>query len=388
MKIIILINSYKNRLLLLFFLFLILFTNAQTTIILESIPQNTPSDDILYIAGNFNGWQPNATPFTKNDENQYIVVIPFSKNKIEYKITRGSWKTVETNAKGGRINNRVIEPKEKIIKIKVENWEDFFISLTKKMGISPTANANVSLLKDSFYIPQLNRYRRIHLYLPSDYNFSGITYPVIYMQDGQNVFDEATANFGEWQIDETLLRLEKERNFKAIVIAIDNGQDKRMAEYNPWMHKKYGGGEGDEYVDFIVQTLKPFIDKKYRTQPEAANTAIIGSSMGGLISMYAITKYPNIFGKAGVFSPSFWISKNAYRQVKQKANPQQQKIYMIVGLEELPIMTKSFKKMNRILKRKGFDNQNLKAIAIEDGKHQEWFWAREFENAVSWLFEL
>jgi predicted alpha/beta superfamily hydrolase len=382
MKIIILKNSYKNRLLLLFFLFLILFTNAQTTIILESIPQNTPSDDILYIAGYFNSWQPNATPFTKNDENQYIVVIPFSKNKIEYKITRGSWEAVETNEKGNGISNRVILPKQKAITIHVENWEDFFIKEKKS-----TATANVKVLNDSFFIPQLNRFRRISIYLPSDYLESKAGYPVIYMQDGQNVFDEATANFGEWQVDETLLRLEKERNFKAIVIAIDNGQDHRMAEYNPWIHKKYGGGEGDEYVDFIVHTLKPFIDKQYRTQPEAANTAIIGSSMGGLISIYAIMKYPNIFGKAGVFSPSFWISKNAYRQVQQKANPQQQKIYMIVGLEEAPIMAKSFKKMHRILKRKGFDNQNLKAIAIEDGKHQEWFWAREFEQAVLWLFE-
>lgn len=383
MKTILFLNRCKNRFFVLFFFLITFFTNAQTTIIIESIPQKTPNDATLYIAGNFNGWQPNATPFIQNAKNQHIVVIPFSKNKIEYKITRGSWQAVETDGKGNGINNRIILPKQKTINIRVENWEDFFIKEKKS-----TATANVKILKDSFFIPQLNRFRRVSIYLPSDYSVSKTRYPVIYMQDGQNVFDEAMANFGEWQVDETLLRLEKERNFKAIVVAIDNGQDKRMDEYNPWIHQKYGGGEGDEYVDFMAQTLKPFIDKQYRTQPEAVNTAIIGSSMGGLISMYAVMKYPNTFGKAGLFSPSFWISKNAYRQVQQKANPQQQKIYMIVGLEEDPIMAKSFQKMNKILKRKGFDNKSLNAIAIKDGKHQEWFWAREFEQAVSWLFGL
>ncbi len=273
------------------------------------------------------------------------------------------------------------------INITIEGWDDFF----KKDGktAASTANANVSILTDSFYIPQLDRYRRVWMYLPSDYHNSDKRYPVLYMHDGQNVFDAATSYSGEWQADEILLQLEKNKGFQVIVVAIDNGQKHRMSEYNPWNHVQYGGGEGGKYIDFIAQTLKPAIDKKFRTKPEREHTGVMGSSMGGLISMYAIMAYPDVFSKAGVFSPSFWISNGkAYSQATKNANPSTMKIYMLMGKKEGRMMVKGQKKMTKKLRRKGFNSKSMQSVTVKDGIHNESFWAKEFEKAIIWLFDI
>lgn len=121
------------------------------------------------------------------------------------------------------------------------------------------------------------------------------------MQDGQNLFDDATSYAGEWGIDEHLDSLFSSGKKEAIIVGIDNGLSKRMTEYNPYSFQQFGKGEGNEYVDFLVKNLKPFIDKKYRTLKNKQNTFIAGSSMGGLISLYAALKYPKIFVGAGIF---------------------------------------------------------------------------------------
>jgi len=102
-----------------------------------------------------------------------------------------------------------------------------------------------------------------------------------------------------------------------IVVAIDNGGEKRMNEYNPYDNEKYGKGEGKQYAAFLAETLKPFIDKNYRTLKDAHHTAIAGSSMGAVISLYATAKYPQVFGIVGVFSPALWIAPGIYNDVSQ-----------------------------------------------------------------------
>ena len=138
------------------------------------------------------------------------------------------------------------------------------------------------------------------------------------MHDGQNVFDKATSYSGEWEVDETLNTLHYAYNLDVIVVAIDNS-DERMQEYTAWTHERYGAPKGKEYVEFIAKTLKPAIDQKYRTKKDAQNTAIMGSSMGGLISHYAAFAHPDVFGKAGVFSPSFWYAKDCYEFTKKSS---------------------------------------------------------------------
>ncbi|HRO72156.1 MAG TPA: alpha/beta hydrolase-fold protein, partial [Saprospiraceae bacterium] len=159
------------------------------------------------------------------------------------------------------------------IDLTISGWEG-------SSNVNSTASDQVSILTDSFYIPQLNRYRRIWLYLAKNYTTSTLSFPVLYMHDGQNLFDKKTSFAGEWQVDEALDSLDKSGYNVAIVVGIDNDGGKRLDEYSPWLNSKYGGGEGDKYIDFIAQTLKPYIDRNYRTIPDADHTGIMGSSMG------------------------------------------------------------------------------------------------------------
>ncbi|MEJ7769629.1 MAG: alpha/beta hydrolase-fold protein, partial [Chitinophagaceae bacterium] len=180
-----------------------------------------------------------------------------------------------------------------------------------------TASGNVQIIDTAFYIPTLNRTRRIWLYLPEEYKNSKKKYPVLYMHDGQNLFDESTSFSGEWKVDETMDELAN----ACMVVGIDNGESKRMNEYNPNDTHQFGKGEGRQYLEFIVKTLKPYIDKKYRTLRSAKNTMMAGSSMGGLITFYAGLYYPKVFGKLGVLSPAFWVSPNIREEIRQAVRP-------------------------------------------------------------------
>lgn len=124
------------------------------------------------------------------------------------------------------------------------------------------------------------------------------------MHDGQNVFETATSFSGEWEVDESLNALHENGDYGCIVVAIDNGGAFRLDEYSPWINTQFGEGQGDDYMQFIINTLKPDIDNSYRTKPERDYTGIMGSSMGGLISMYGGMEYNSVFSKIGAFSPS------------------------------------------------------------------------------------
>ncbi len=229
--------------------------------------------------------------------------MPASTGTIQYKFTRGGWSKVEGDANGNPRPNRAFTyGNGQTVNIEILSWED----LDGSSGTS-TAAPNVQILSTSFAMPQLNRTRRIWLYLPPDYQTGNRRYPVIYMHDGQNLFDNTTSFSGEWGIDETLNQLFP-TDSGAIVVGIDNGGSDRTNEYSPWMNPQYGGGQGDLYARFIVETLKPYIDQNFRTKPEREFTATIGSSMGGLISYYLGLKHQQVFSKIGIFSPSFWFS--------------------------------------------------------------------------------
>jgi predicted alpha/beta superfamily hydrolase len=251
-----------------------------------------------------------------------------------------------------------------------------------------TAQPNVQIFDTAFFMPQLNRTRKIWLYLPPDYETSNKRYPVIYMHDGQNLFDHSSSFAGEWEVDETLNRLHKEGDHGAIVVGIDNGAQKRFDEYSPWNNKVYGGGEGDEYIDFIKYNLKPFIDQKFRTKPTPENTCLWGSSMGGLISTYGVLKYPETFGKAAVFSPSYWFSFDSLTQTitTKTGNLEKIKIIHVAGEKEGANMKVFIHRVNDALTMQKIPVSNLKVKIDSDGTHTEGYWKREFAEAYKWLF--
>ncbi|WP_298221753.1 alpha/beta hydrolase-fold protein [Flavobacterium sp.] len=231
--------------------------------------------------------------------------------------------------------------------------------------------------------PQLKSSKKIWLYLPKNYATSTKKYPVIYMHDAQNLFDAKTSFAGEWNVDEKLDSL----NAQVIVVGIENN-DKRMEELTPFPHPKYNGGKADQYLDFIVSTLKPEIDKKYRTKSDAKHTTIMGSSLGGLVSFYAILKYPKVFGKAGVFSPSFWFNRNQINEMLEKTKTLKAKIYFMCGDNEgdadvIPDLNKVEYLVNSI--RCQCKMLNKKTI-VKGGQHNEKLWRDGFVKAYLWLF--
>ena len=235
---------------------------------------------------------------------------------------------------------------------------------------------------DSFYMPQLERYRNIWVYLPPDYQTSRKQYPVLYMHDGQNLFEDSTSFIGEWRIDETLDSFYQQGDYGCMVIGIENDGKHRMDEYMPHVHPKYGGGEGDLYIRFIIESLKPYVDSVYRTKPEAVFTGIGGSSLGGLISYYGAMNHPGVFGKTLVMSPSFWVDSD---YVNWLAGGQYPTSYLVAGLHEGEGDVKAkIDSLHSIWNRHQYSDYIIRYP--EDGEHSEWFWAREFGPGYQYLF--
>jgi len=262
-------------------------------------------------------------------------------------------------------------------------------TFTNSQEVKTTASKNVYVDTNLTYIKQLDRYRRLRIYLPPDYDSTNKSYPVLYMHDAQNLFDVYTSYTGEWGVDDILNAMYDSIGFSLIVIGIDNGERLRINEYLPWDNKKYGKGEGADFVKFIVEDLKPMIDAKYRTLPDRENTGIMGSSMGGLISHYAIFKYPEVFGKAGILSPAYWISVDkVFNFTRDSKTDLDIKLYMLVGRKEGRTVVKDCKQMKKTLNEINFNPNNFILKIDDKGKHCEAFWSLYFEDAISFLYDL
>lgn len=374
----------KNKFLL-FVLLASFFIHAQVTLKVTSIPSNTPAGATIFVAGGFNGWDPSGTPLVKDSNGNYLYTIPEGTGTVEYKFTRGSWTTVEGNENGQYLPNRsfTFTGSPQTLNLTIKSWED----LGGTNG--STAAANVHILSNSFFMPQLNRNRKIWIYLPPDYETSSKNYPVLYMEDGQNLFDNLTSFAGEWQVDETLNTLFQQGDYGAIVIGIDNGGGSRIDEYTPWVNTTYGGGEGDAYITFVAETLKPYVDSHYRTRPEARYNALIGSSLGALISTYGGVKYSNTFQKIGALSPAYWIVSSQLNSYIENTpnNLNAMRIYHVAGSNESSSMVSDINNVVTRLKNKGLTNANSMVKLDSYGQHNENYWKGEFGALYKWLFQ-
>ncbi|WP_250433191.1 TIM-barrel domain-containing protein [Hanstruepera flava] len=375
------------------FFFLFQAVNAQVTFVIDELPEIHDAEKGIYTSGNFEGWSGgNESYKLQEKDGVYSITLPKAENLILFKFTQGSWDSVESDANGLSVENRThnFEVPNDTVKVKIAGWTNNF-----KTETPSTTAKNVSVLSEDFQIPQLNRTRRVWVYLPPDYHSSKESYPVVYMHDGENLFDKKTSSFSnEWEVDETLNKLFKEKQLKLIVVGVDNGKDKRLDEYSPWVNEKYGGGEGDAYLEFLVYTLKPYIDSNYNTLKGKESTAIIGSSMGGLISHYAALKYPEVFGKIGVYSPAFWFAPQVNDFSQENANLQDTKMYFLAGgkegenvrFDEISQTVKDMNHMVSVLTENGFPSENIKSKVVPEGKHNETLWRENFEETISWLF--
>jgi len=351
------------------------------------VPDYTPEDN-LYIASNYNGWNPGDPGYRMNRtaDGSYQISITVPKNfRLEYKFTRGSWITVEKGISGEEIPNRIIQViKDTALEIEIGNWRDFVEKAVK----SHTITGNVQVIEfESRFLKYYNP-RRIWIYLPPDYSSSKKTYSVLYMQDGQNLFDEFESFAGEWNIDETLERMHSESGFSLIVVGIENAREHRIEEYSPYLNKQLEqGGQALDYINFIVRELKPYIDSTYRTKHN--DTGILGSSLGGLVSIFAGYIYPQVFKKVGSMSGAFWFNPDIVSLVADsKATPE--KIYIDYGLLEGDDPERYIKGNELICEailKSGVRNSNLMVVKDPEGVHHESSWAKRFGTVVQFLFK-
>ena len=233
--------------------------------------------------------------------------------------------------------------------------------------------------------PQLANSRSLRVYLPPSYaENKAKRYPVLYMHDGQNLFDAKSAAFGtEWGIDETINRLVATGVMdEVIVVGIDNTPD-RLPEYTPCCDAQHGGGKLAAYQAFIVDTVKPYVDKTWRTLPARETTAIMGSSLGGIASMLIAQARAQVFSKAGAVSSSFWWNDKA--MVNKPAPRVPVKFYLDAGSENdgLP----DTMQVRDAMLAQGYTNgTDLLFYADKGGRHNEKSWAARVDKPLAWFF--
>lgn len=353
------------------------------------------TEEPVFITGNFNKWNPAqvAWQMQKNNSGQYTIMLKnIDEGLLEFKFNRGNWQTLECTAEGRLANpHQVIIRSDTVIRVMIHGWRDDY-------PVS-TASLQVHLLDSAFFMPQLNAYRGIWIYLPKNYSGSNKRYPVLYMHDGQDLFDEATSEGRtgpvEWGVDETIDRSGK----GCIVVGINHAADKsqRIREYFLHPNTQNNTVYGNDYLRFIVETLKPYIDKHYRTLPGKETTYMAGSSMGGLLTLYAGLLYPDVFGILGVFSPSIWLDEgNSYKTIaaarSRKAYKTQRYYFYGGGNENRMKPDGSFVEMSADINLTTAALQKkiqpeIKRSVNPGGRHGQWYWSLAFPGFYEWLMQ-
>ena len=254
----------------------------------------------------------------------------------------------------------------------------------------PTVVGDVRVSSE-LYSERLDRETHLLAYLPPSYETSDREYPVVYMHDGQNLFDERTSYSGEWRVDETMESLADE-GIEAIVVGIPTADDDRGTEYSPYAHDDFGGGDADRYLAFLVERVVPLIEEQFRTETDREHRGLAGSSLGGLVSLYGFFEYPETFGFAGVLSPAFWWTEGRIFEYVADQSHVPGRIYVDVGGDEMPdapelseAYREDAREMVDLLADLGYDDAELEFVFDEGAVHHEDAWARRFPDAARFL---
>ena len=365
-----------------------------------SVPDKTPTDAKLTLGGDFNGWNP-ANPRYRMEKlasgkYQYLFKNVKAGTILNFKVTRGSWKTVEISADGSNRDNRAytVTEEDQTIEAQVADWVD----LSNKEAPSTIVG---KVVMEQIELPTFSGLRNIRIYLPPDYESSTKRYPVIYMTDAQNLYDKKTATAGEWQIDELMEKLHASGSeLTSIVVGIDHAEDNRGPEYMPFSYSNVSEqapgypakGKGEQFADWLALTLKPDIDKRYRTKAEREHTTMIGSSMGGLISCYTVLKHQETFSKAACLSSAFLkrlVSEHWINYIKSTNKRLPTKFYMDMGDNEFGLfgddILNETAQVKHYLLQSGFNEAEVKNQVIKGGTHDEPSWRLRLLAILQWL---
>ncbi|WP_394221317.1 alpha/beta hydrolase [Alteromonas gracilis] len=375
---------------------------AATVELIVTVPEHTPCDATLTLGGDFNGWNPQASDYqmVKLGDGRFRYVFSnIAQGKVlNFKVTRGSWETVEIADSGANRDNRNIAVTREVQQheLTVAEWADMS---TKEAPSTIVGN----VVMQDIELPTFPGVRQLRIYLPPDYATGSKHYPVIYMSDAQNVFDNKTANAGEWQMDELMESLAAQNSaLLSIVVAIDHAGDNRTMEYLPF---RYGGaswslfdwnkgklGKGKQFADWLANDLKQHIDTTYRTLPEREHTTIMGSSMGGLIACYTALRHQQTFSKAACYSSAFvkqlvgdeWID---YINTTPKRHPV--RFHMDMGDNEFGLFGDDIldetQEVHDALLAAGFAPENVRYQVIKGGTHDEPSWRSRTLGILTWL---
>ncbi|MDD8018273.1 MAG: alpha/beta hydrolase-fold protein, partial [Bacteroidota bacterium] len=364
--------------------FTLVYSQHQTVTILV-IPEKSGRDSSLniFIAGNkkeFGNWNPSAVALNKQNDSLWKFEASFDSGEvIEFKLTRGSWQNQA-------IYDRTIIPANTIIKVRKDTtimlrpiyWNKQLLSSGSEKSIRGKVKYHRGLAGAG-----LAYKRDVIVWLPPLYEKNKANrYPVLYMHDGQNIFDPATSFTGnDWRIDEvtdSLIRLNKIEEI--IIVGIYNSPD-RLPEYSD-------SPLGTAYMKFIVDVLKPLIDSTYRTKRERKYTAVMGSSMGALSSLLLGWKYPNVFGMIGCMSTSFWYdNEKTLKDIRSDTGAKKKiKIYLDCGGREKELLS-GYKRMTAILKKKGYKKgRDFEYHLEKNGAHSEVYWAKRVWRPLVFMF--
>ncbi len=379
-------------------------------------PIDTTAPGVIYCSMRQDGWPDGGRELRRVSPGVYAATFELPPGQLfEYKFQREkSWLSVEKGPEGGEIPNRRLklssEQREVVVVHEVPRWADqepppwaqvLFADRTERRQARPPSSRSGDIRdhKD-FESHELKNRRDILVYVPPGYDESPTKrYPVLYMHDGQNIFDAATAFAGvEWGVDEAAERLIKSGAIApCIVVGIEN-TPARADEYTPFADAKYGGGDGDAYLTFIAKTVKPFIDQRYRTLPDRAHTYIAGSSLGGLISLYAACEYSETFSRFGVIAPSIWWSDfRIMTLVRETKFPADAKLWVEVGRGDVVSREeartskpsrylRTCRELSALLEKRGLTCEGRQHYAEYPGAfHDEGAWAARCEDMLVFL---
>ncbi len=359
------------------------FAQEKMNVTLQVYAPTLSDSEKIFVAGNtmeIGNWDPSSVQLEKTGKNLWGKTFQFLKGfTLEYKFTKGAWQSEALKDDASVPLNSVLKVEnDTTISVVINNWRDRF-----NFKVAGQITGKVEYNKN-FVIDGLKP-RNIFVWLPPNYEKEmNKRYPVFYMHDGQNLIDPRTSNtFIDWQVDETADSLIQSGKVEPFIIVGINNTDDRGEEYN---HTPLG----KLYAKLIVEKIKPFVDKNYRTLTDAKNTAVGGSSMGGLISMICAWEYPNIFSKAACFSPAFLFRGFDYTKVVKDDTSQKKDLLLYidnggVGLET--VLQPGVDEMIKTLKEKGYEEEKDFFVFIDSkAEHNEATWAKRIWRPIILFF--
>jgi predicted alpha/beta superfamily hydrolase len=355
---------------------------AATLTLNVTVPASTPPGDAIHVAGDFQGWNPGDPAFALTDLGGGVHTITLTLPDgvpIQFKMTRGDWGRVEKGPTGEEIPNRTHTPVgTQALDLTVASWADIAPS---------TITGHVETFGHAPFLGG----RRVWVYLPPGYSDTDDRYPVLYMHDGQNLFDQATSFAGEWRVDEAAEQLIGAGEIEpVIIVGIDNGGAARCFEYTPFFDPILacsGGGHG--YLEQVRDVLLPEIDARYRTRTGPAYTFMSGSSLGGLISTYAAYAFPDVWGRVASVSPAYWPNTAIFAFATSAGRaPAFERFYQDMGTGEGGSAIPNMRTMRDIALAQGFVlGDDLAHVEAAGHEHNEFYWAQRFPDILRFLID-